>query len=247
MPGKPLYLASASARRKLLLEEAGFTPVVIDSGVDDAELRPGASVADDWTTALAYLKASAGRRRLLREHGPDHQGVVLGADTVVVKNGTVIGQPRDEAHARRIIGLLEDGEHHVVSGVAILSLGPHRDERDSENGATRSRPADRDGEGVQAPGGRKGASGGAGGGRFLFSDVARVRVGRIGADRIDTYLRSGGWRGKAGAYNLSERVADGWPLECEGDPATVMGLPMRRLDASLRQFLGAPESGRMQR
>ena len=41
------------------------------------------------------------------------------------------------------------------------------------------------------------------------------------------------WRGKAGAYNLADRVADGWPIECEGDPTTVMGLPMRRLTEAL--------------
>lgn len=211
MHGRTLYLASASARRKLLLEEAGFHPIVTDSGVDDAQLRPGASEADDWTTALAYLKASAGRRRLAQAQGPAFDAVVLGADTVVVKDGTVIGQPRNEDDARRIIERLEGGEHHVVSGVAVLTTRPH-------NGS--------------AP------KGGAGEGRLLFSDVAHVRVGRIGADRIDAYLATNSWRGKAGAYNLSERIADGWPIECEGDPATVMGLPMRRLATLLREFLG---------
>jgi len=217
MHRRTLYLASASPRRKLLLEDAGFAPVTIDSGVDDGQLRPGGSDADDWTTALAYLKASAGRRHLLRERAHDASGLVLGADTVVVKDGAVIGQPRDEADARRIIRLLEDGEHLVVSGVALLVC---------ENGA-----------GPNGSGPRSGV-GPAGQDRVLFSDVARVRVGRIGNDRIDVYLSGGGWRGKAGAYNLSERIADGWPIECEGDPATVMGLPMRRLTAPLGEFLG---------
>jgi septum formation protein len=211
MHRRPLYLASASPRRKLLLEEAGFAPAIVDSGVDDAQLRPGASDADDWTTALAYLKAAAGRRRLVRAHGAAFDGIVLGADTVVVKDGAVIGQARDEADARCVISCLEGGEHDVVSGVALLACGTH-------NGF--------------------GSSGARGEGRLLFSDVARVRVGRIGPDRIEAYLRTGSWRGKAGAYNLSERIADGWPVECDGDPATVMGLPMRRLTALLREFLG---------
>jgi septum formation protein len=63
---------------------------------------------------------------------------------------------------------------------------------------------------------------------FVF-DRATVTVGAIPRVEIDRYVASGAWRGKAGAYNLEERVAAGWPISCAGDPATVMGLPMRRL------------------
>ncbi len=209
MPASTLYLASASPRRKLLLEEHGFRPVVIRSGVDDADLRPGDAGPDEWTTALAYLKAAAGRRCLAREAGLPPDGLVLGADTVVVKNGTVIGQPRNRDDARRIIEMLEDGEHRVVTGVALLAPGF---------------PRHAGGAGREA--------------RLLLSDVAHVRVGTIGRRRIDDYLETGDWRGKAGAYNLSERIADGWSIECRGDPATVMGLPMRRLSPHLRGLMG---------
>jgi len=65
--------------------------------------------------------------------------------------------------------------------------------------------------------------------RLLLADEARVRVGRIDDDSLRNYIESGGWRGKAGAYNLSERLEAGWPIEYEGDPATIMGLPMHRL------------------
>jgi len=61
-------------------------------------------------------------------------------------------------------------------------------------------------------------------------------VGAIDDGRIEAYVWGGDWRGKAGAYNLSERVEAGWPITCEGDPATVMGLPMRRLPAWLGRF-----------
>lgn len=71
--------------------------------------------------------------------------------------------------------------------------------------------------------------------RRLFCDSARVRVGDVSDEAIETYIESGQWRGKAGAYNLSERIAAGWPIHCDGDPATVMGLPMMRL----RGMLGA--------
>jgi predicted house-cleaning NTP pyrophosphatase (Maf/HAM1 superfamily) len=53
---------------------------------------------------------------------------------------------------------------------------------------------------------------------------------------IDEYVSSGAWKGKAGAYNLSERIAAGWPLRCEGDETTVMGLPMLKLLPLLRSI-----------
>ena len=43
--------------------------------------------------------------------------------------------------------------------------------------------------------------------------------------------------GKAGAYNLRERIEDGWAIRCEGDPTCVMGLPMIRLAPILRGLL----------
>lgn len=69
--------------------------------------------------------------------------------------------------------------------------------------------------------------------RWVFHDSATVEVGELGPQQIDEYIRTGGWEGKAGAYNLSERMEAGWPLRCVGDPTTVMGLPMRALKSRL--------------
>lgn len=72
--------------------------------------------------------------------------------------------------------------------------------------------------------------------RFLTMDQARISVGNLSERRIKEYIASGQWRGKAGGYNLSERVDAGWPISCEGDPATVMGLPMRKLPDWIKRF-----------
>ena len=80
----------------------------------------------------------------------------------------------------------------------------------------------------------------AAGTRLIFTDRAVVRVGEIGEDRILEYVRSDLWHGKAGAYNLEERIAAGWPIHCLGDPATVMGLPMRMLTPILSRRLVRP-------
>lgn len=72
--------------------------------------------------------------------------------------------------------------------------------------------------------------------RLLGAEFARVWMGELSQAQIDEYVRSGAWQGKAGAYNLSERLAAGWPLRYEGDPATIMGLPMGRLARMLERF-----------
>lgn len=75
--------------------------------------------------------------------------------------------------------------------------------------------------------------------REMFADRAVVRWGEVGTKRIDEYVRSGAWRGKAGAYNLVERIGAGWPITHEGDWTTVVGLPMRRLMPRVRTLLVA--------
>ncbi|MFW6032995.1 MAG: Maf family protein [Phycisphaeraceae bacterium] len=62
-----------------------------------------------------------------------------------------------------------------------------------------------------------------------FADVARVRFGPLSEQALADYLATDHWRGKAGGYNLADRQLAGWPIDVVGDPATVMGLPMRQL------------------
>lgn len=65
--------------------------------------------------------------------------------------------------------------------------------------------------------------------RTIFVDRADVLVGHVTDSQIEAYVSSGRWRGKAGGYNLHERLAEGWPIEFAGDAATIVGLPIRRL------------------
>lgn len=76
--------------------------------------------------------------------------------------------------------------------------------------------------------------------RRLLVDTARVRCGPLSEAAIEEYVATDAWRGKAGGYNLEERLAAGWPLSCTGDPMTVVGLPMRRLESILAPWRRAP-------
>lgn len=78
--------------------------------------------------------------------------------------------------------------------------------------------------------------------RWIFADRARVTLGDLADDALDAYLESDAWQGKAGAYNYADRVDAGWPLACEGDPCTVMGLPMKRLVPILMRLSGPGRS-----
>jgi predicted house-cleaning NTP pyrophosphatase (Maf/HAM1 superfamily) len=68
--------------------------------------------------------------------------------------------------------------------------------------------------------------------------VAWIEIGDLPARDLEQFLAEGLWRGKAGGYNLPEVVARGWPVRCEGDPQTVVGLPIARLTPLLRTALG---------
>ncbi|MBS0196074.1 MAG: Maf family protein [Planctomycetes bacterium] len=73
--------------------------------------------------------------------------------------------------------------------------------------------------------------------RSMFSEWATVRVGMLTEEQIAGYVASKAWEGKAGAYNLRERIDAGWPIEFTGDPTTIMGLPMRALMRRLSTML----------
>ncbi len=107
-----LVLASASPRRRDLLETAGFTvevlPVHLDESPRDGE--DGTALA----LRLACAKAAAGAA--LR---PGR--VVLGADTVVLADGVALGKPADRDEARRMLETLSGRWHRVVTGVAVVA------------------------------------------------------------------------------------------------------------------------------
>jgi septum formation protein len=107
-----LLLASASPRRADLLKAAGIPFDVL--AVHVAESRLGDETPDTHVRRLAEAKA---REALLRRPG----AVALGADTVVVVEGRILGKPRDAADARSMLRSLSGRAHEVWTGVALLS------------------------------------------------------------------------------------------------------------------------------
>jgi len=110
-----IYLASSSPRRRDLLRQLGVSFRILDPEVDES-IRCD-ETPDALVRRLAALKAQAGRG-LLADGGAD---LVLGADTIVVQNGEVLGKPRDASHACELLMGLSGCCHRVLSAVALAS------------------------------------------------------------------------------------------------------------------------------
>ena len=109
-----LVLASGSPRRAEILERAGWLHEIIVAGIDETVL-PNEEPAT-YVQRLARSKAEAVASRL-------EDGLVLGADTTVVVANQILGQPVDDADARRMLRLLNAKWHDVLTGVAVVRVG----------------------------------------------------------------------------------------------------------------------------
>lgn len=67
----------------------------------------------------------------------------------------------------------------------------------------------------------------------VFTDTANVWMAVVPMEQLETYLDTQQWIGKAGGYNLFDRQRAGWNIRVDGDPGTVVGLPMRALSGRL--------------
>lgn len=111
-----LVLASGSPRRREILGALGLEFRVHASDVD--EMRARGEAAGDYAARLAREKATDVAARL-RAELPD--AMVLGADTIVVVDGDVLGKPVDDADARAMIARLAGRAHEVTTAVALVS------------------------------------------------------------------------------------------------------------------------------
>lgn len=182
-----LVLASASPRRQELLRHAGMAFTVHSAGVSEATLagESGRACAE----RLARAKALAVSQRRPNDF-------VLGADTVVVVGNEILGKPRDEADAIRMLRLLSGRTHQVTTGLCLM--GP---ELRTEN--------------------RKLTAGF----QDVRSETTRVTMTAISDKEIRSYVATTEPFDKAGAYAI-QGIASRWIPKIEGDYFNVVGLPV---------------------
>ena len=181
-------LASASPRRRTLLEGAGY----------QFDVHP-ARIAETSNDALSFREIALcnATRKALAVATELIDQIVLAADTIVAIDGEIITKPRDMQHAISILQRLSGRTHEVCTAVFICHLAKGR--------------------------------------RSVFCEVSRVHFHRLTTNRIRTYLAKVNPLDKAGAYaaqgsgsEIIERI--------EGSFTNVVGLPMEKTIAALREF-----------
>jgi septum formation protein len=117
LAGVPIVLASASPRRRDLLNEIGLSFEVVPPNVDESTGLPDEPEAHALALAERKARAVAESRE---------EGVVVAADTIVVVDGRVFGKPEDEDDALRMLKTLSGRAHLVHTAVSVLDVTPGR-------------------------------------------------------------------------------------------------------------------------
>ena len=121
---RSIILATASPRRKQLLESAGIVATVEVADIDES--HGDGEKAADYVARMAYQKAEAVVRRHLSDKSTDKSVgldvVVVAADTIVVVDGVILGKPASRDEAFSMLKRLVSRRHDVMTAVAIADL-----------------------------------------------------------------------------------------------------------------------------
>ena len=108
-----IILASASPRRKEILENTNIKFDIISSSIE--ELILGGESPCQMVMRLAFEKGID----IASKHKSD---LVISADTIVVLDNNILGKPKDEEEARQMISNLSGRTHQVITGISLINL-----------------------------------------------------------------------------------------------------------------------------
>jgi len=191
-----IVLASASPRRQELLRNAGIPFTVCPANIP--EIPSAGESPRDCAERLAREKA---RAVLLQQP----RKFVLGADTIVVVDGEILGKPRDEADAMRMLRLLSGRTHQVITGVCLVGPSLETGNQKLETGFEDTR-----------------------------SETTLVTMTALTDDDIHSYVATGEPMDKAGAYAI-QGMASRWIPRIDGDYFNVVGLPVALVHRMLQE------------
>ena len=112
-----IILASASPRRRELLANMGLQFTVLVSDADESGVDTSVP-PEIYVQELALLKAAAVAKTIIK----NKDAIVISADTIVVCDGEILGKPKDEEDAVRMLTSLSGKSHKVYTGFCVMRL-----------------------------------------------------------------------------------------------------------------------------
>ena len=202
-----IVLASASPRRQELLRNAGIPFTTVPANVDETPL------AGESPRLCAERLA---REKALTVARTRPQDVVLGADTIVVVDQSILNKPENANDAARMLRLLSGRVHEVITGVCLVwpvarGHGSEASRTVSHNLAEQETPYR-----TVTPENRE---------LSVDSEITFVTMSQISEEEIRNYVATGEPMDKAGAYAI-QGGASRWIPRIEGDYSNVVGLPV---------------------
>lgn len=210
-----IILASASPRRKELLERLGFTVKTVPSNV--VEIREDEETPENFVKRMArakvlsvvdrlrgtlYAEQDAGRGRRASAAAKETSARwVIGADTVVVNGEEILGKPKDNTDAAEMLLRLSGKEHVVITGFCIFDMLKAK-------------------EGLQAV-------------------ISAVRFKKLGKPEAEKYVSLGESLDKAGAYAV-QGIGAYLVESITGSYTNVVGLPLCQV-VEMMQEMGADD------
>lgn len=203
-----LILASQSPRRRQLIAEFGLPFECITT------------CADEKTTETDPEKVAMDISRQKAEWACENMQlndneVIIGADTIVVFNGKILGKPKSDDDARRMLKMLSGNTHSVYTGVTIIWKRAA-----TERAATERAAAER-----TATTERTATS---------FAEKTDVTFAAITDDELEAYIKTGDHKDKAGSYGIQGPFSLHIPAIC-GDYNNVVGFPIARIYNELKK------------
>ena len=247
-----LVLGSSSPRRSALLRQIGADFELRTAETDETIF--GSPGPGEYVSAIARRKAKAislliaGDNNLWAKY---ERVIIICADTIVVeRGGGILGKPKDDADAKRMLKLLSGSWHEVYTGVALKetrkprSADPNADVRsavgdaDYRSAIGNADDVDSDDANAYADASAnaddKGAvaDGHTTAGELVEFEKTRVKMCEISDETIDSYIASGEPYGKAGAYAV-QGAGSLFIERVDGCYYNVVGLPLHLLNSML--------------
>lgn len=209
-------LASASPRRRELLEQMGITFEVCPAKGAEVITK---TVPEEVVQELAYQKAYEVAQTILCEAGGKKEFGqepvrVIGADTIVVYQNTIFGKPVDQADASRMLQMLQGNTHQVYTGVCVIDLFAQDDAESLSKEASLNK------EKMKI---------------HVFAEKTDVMMYPVSDKEIQEYIETGECMDKAGAYAI-QGISAKFIQKIRGDYYNVVGLPVARLYQECYKF-----------